>query len=789
MWKLRTVKIENIISFREAEFEIKEGVATLIFGMNLDNASQPRNGSGKSSLVEAIAFGLTGEPMREKVTVDEIINDTCDEAGIGLRLENDYDGTVFTIERRLSRKSPQTIECHKYDAEGTEIETDKTVQATVADYNRFILDEIGLSKDDIYSHYILSDDKYRSFFRCPDKDKKEMINRFSNGYMVDESIERVKRDMEPVEKELNAINTEMSAINGSISALEAQLAGASEKTAAAHEEHERMLLSYDEKIAECRRSIRQAREDRNMLSIRRAELEECILKVEEAEDGELAFDDAHALIEEICEKHNISGMTDYKALLKDCNDKIVELREEASRCKIRLEAAEKEKEECATAFRNLNDTYKAEYQDHNAQTASENELRKTMENEIAKYDTQLDHIEVELKKRKASRDASERKLKELNNVLHGAVTCPKCHARFFVDESRDVEDVVKECKALEASISRDENTIKSLDETFDNVDLKAQALSDKIKSADKANRLRAERLNALYDELRASKGKLDKVEGDIMAIRRDMVRTDNETERCTGRIDVMCNKMLGEFRSIVGNMISQCARRIKQNDSDIAYLNGQTVQYERCKEELSRKGVADFARTIRESIDEYKKKLADADVRRRDVGGKHDMLKNQEACFVMFKSYLANKKIAAFSAVLNGFLEKIGSDIRICLEGFTMTKSGKLRDKIYVSVMRDGINCGSFYKRSGGEKARINLACILALHALTNADCEAGKGLDFIVIDEILDKSDEVGIATYCDALNALGQTTLMITQGSVVEGYEHKVVVKKECGISKISQ
>lgn len=154
----------------------------------------------------------------------------------------------------------------------------------------------------------------------------------------------------------------------------------------------------------------------------------------------------------------------------------------------------------------------------------------------------------------------------------------------------------------------------------------------------------------------------------------------------------------------------------------------------------------------------------------------------------MFKSYIARKKIDALSLIVNDFLEKIGSDIRLKLEGFSVTKTGKLRDKISVLVMRDGIDCGSYHKFSGGEKARLNLACILALHTLTNSNCEDGKGLDFIIIDELLDKSDEVGMAIYCEALNKLNQTALLITQGSVSESYPHKLLIVKKHGVSTIS-
>ena len=107
MWKLSQINIENIVSFREATFTITQDVATLIFGKNEDNASQPCNGSGKSSLIEAISFALTGEQLRKVKTVEEIIHDTADEASVSLVMENQYAGVQMTIERHISRKAPQ----------------------------------------------------------------------------------------------------------------------------------------------------------------------------------------------------------------------------------------------------------------------------------------------------------------------------------------------------------------------------------------------------------------------------------------------------------------------------------------------------------------------------------------------------------------------------------------------------------------------------------------------------------------------------------------------------------
>jgi len=81
----------------------------------------------------------------------------------------------------------------------------------------------------------------------------------------------------------------------------------------------------------------------------------------------------------------------------------------------------------------------------------------------------------------------------------------------------------------------------------------------------------------------------------------------------------------------------------------------------------------------------------------------------------------------------------------------------------------------------------VHLATILAMQRLVNGGCEADKGLDLLVLDEILDAMDESGLASTFGALNRLGITSLVVSHGNVAEGYEHKLVIVKEHGESRI--
>ena len=70
-----------------------------------------------------------------------------------------------------------------------------------------------------------------------------------------------------------------------------------------------------------------------------------------------------------------------------------------------------------------------------------------------------------------------------------------------------------------------------------------------------------------------------------------------------------------------------------------------------------------------------------------------------------------------------------------------------------------------------------------------NCNCEDGKGLDMLVLDEILEAVDEAGLAAMFEALNALGGTVLVVSHGNVAEGYPHKLVITKENGESRIGE
>ena len=196
MWKLKTIEAENLCAFRSLSYMLRQGVTTLIFGDNRDNDSQQSNGAGKSALLECIAVGITGSPLR-KIRSEEIINDAAEECRVALHFINDSATEELLVNRRIPRKGTSSVSCTLYRG-GRQVMTDEAVQPSVDAYNRYILDKLGVTRDELLNNFILSKYRYEDFLSSSDKEKKEVINRFSNGILVDEAIAQVEKDIVPL---------------------------------------------------------------------------------------------------------------------------------------------------------------------------------------------------------------------------------------------------------------------------------------------------------------------------------------------------------------------------------------------------------------------------------------------------------------------------------------------------------------------------------------------------------------------------------------------------------------
>ena len=289
MWKLRNIEAENLCAFRHLSYAPRQGVTTLIFGDNRDNDSQQSNGAGKSALLECIAIGITGSPLR-KIRAEEIINDAAGECRIGLHLTNDVSREELLISRHIPRKGASTVACTLW-RDGKKVDTDEAVQPSVDAYNRYILDKLGITRDELLNNFILSKYRYEDFLSSSDREKKEIINRFSNGILVDGAIARVEEDIAPLVTEQQKVNLELAGIDGRIGMLQEQI----DRETAAGEERGR---TREARVAELEAAIAAKREQARLRRESVAGTDSALEKIRQADGTLQEMESSDAPLEE-----------------------------------------------------------------------------------------------------------------------------------------------------------------------------------------------------------------------------------------------------------------------------------------------------------------------------------------------------------------------------------------------------------------------------------------------------------------------------------------------------------
>ena len=774
MWKLKTIEAENLCAFRRLSYTLQQGVTTLIFGDNRDNDSQQSNGAGKSALLECIAIGITGSPLR-KIRSEEIINDAAEECRINLHLTNDASNEELVVSRRIPRKGTSAVACTRRRG-GKNVETDEAVHPSVDAYNRYILDKLGITRDELLNNFILSKYRYEDFLSSSDKEKKEIINRFSNGILVDEAIARVEEDIEPLGSEQQKINLELAGIDGRIEMLQEQI----DREMAAGEERGRnratRIAELEAAIATKREQIRARKESVAETDTASEKIRHADEALQELESSDNSLEECLKTIETFMPLFPNARRTDWNRTLRLKKEDM-----EVARASLaKLDAAVKYAEEMLAQKQAAWERFKKDYAGfcsrYEEQTAG-------YQSRLLEIDKQLRDLSERLDELRRKRRIVSTGIDELSNKLAGSITCPACGHEFLVAQPQfDIEAGTKELRLRQQQLGELNGRIETGEKQTEEVEMQQSRIRTGRRNIENEHRDWEQKLS---EHERAVRGATSSVEH----AEHDRQRTQAGIAAMQEEIDGIRRKVFDEVFCFIDERGATLGREKRKAEEDIRSAECAVDTLKETIREVNEAATTDLTQSLRATLKQEKHRSMETAKRKSDVDDKMRALEVQRERFIQFKTYLANTKIEALSRITNEFLVGIGSDIRIRFDGYTVLKSGKVREKISISLLRDGVDCGSFGKFSAGEAARVNLATILAMQKLVNANCDDEKGLDLLVLDEILEAVDEAGLASMFEALNALGGTVLVVSHGNVAEGYPNKLVIVKEHGESRIGE
>ena len=317
--------------------------------------------------------------------------------------------------------------------------------------------------------------------------------------------------------------------------------------------------------------------------------------------------------------------------------------------------------------------------------------------------------------------------RNLESELQDTIECPKCGHEFIYKS--DLGLSVEDAKRLLAETKRE---IKEASIKVEKKNAEISKITERIRKAEADQ----DQVNELEDEKKQLKRRIDSYYEIIQDLK-------NKIERWKKDIEGL--------------------KKQKSDDSALKNLNAKISE---CEKEIKQK--TEEMKPIDEGLDMSKY-------------WQFHMGKSG------FMTYLANRSVKIIEGITNSYLRKFGVDISVLINGFTILRSGEVREKIDVFVSSDGITAESFMAKSGGERGRVMLAGVLGIQHLINLSTN-GKGLNLLVLDEALSGIDAGGTLEIINTLNNLGTTVMMITQNIEDSSiFENCIRVVKEDGVSTL--
>lgn len=373
---------------------------------------------------------------------------------------------------------------------------------------------------------------------------------------------------------------------------------------------------------------------------------------------------------------------------------------------------------------------------------------KSIEDEISSYRQYKSEIGEIKQTEQALITSFNSELNKFNTILNGSITCPNCDHEFSLDYEGKLEDI-KEYRIPEIQLKTKEVESKItecgilLQEVDNNIELKNSSLKEVSEEIDKFNEEKIqlkESINDFKSQLSNYSYKLN--------------NANNIINNNKGQIISCKNKILS---------LSDNLKTIEKSIEESVKLT-----------------------SIEEKIKITSKEISSIENNIKDIDAQISEKKEWIYNFKSFRSSLAQECLLVIQQKINFFLNKMGSEILLTLEGFKQKANGDIKEEITPYIIKNGETC-NFYSLSGGEKVRVDLACIAAFQDIINETNKYG-GLDILWLDEITESLDPLGVQSTLQAMEYLDKTIQLTTHIPSKDGiYENVTLVENNNGISTI--
>ena len=216
MLNIKTLSVKNFMSVGNVTQAVTfdDSVLTLVLGSNLDlGSNESRNGTGKTTIINALSYGLFGVPLTS-IKKDNLINKT-NSKGMMVAVEFEKDGHFYKIERgRKPNIFKFIVDAHETD-NGTTDEMQGEGRNTQAEINKIL----GINST-LFKHIIALNTYTEPFLALRAHEQREMIELILGVTQLSEKAEVLKESIKEEEFRVKAQQEANAKIEKTIADLE-----------------------------------------------------------------------------------------------------------------------------------------------------------------------------------------------------------------------------------------------------------------------------------------------------------------------------------------------------------------------------------------------------------------------------------------------------------------------------------------------------------------------------------------------------------------------------------------